>query len=84
MKKIIILSLSALVLASCTADYQCTCTITDTYNGSTDVSTSNTTLIGVSKAQAENSNDCVSYDQTSTDNSGNNEIYKRTCTITKK
>ena len=79
-----ILSLSALVLASCTADYQCNCTVTDTYNGSTNVTTQTTTLVGVSKALAESSSDCISMDQTYTNSSGDTEIYKKDCTITKK
>lgn len=85
MKKIILLSLSAMALVSCTADYECNCTITETSGGSTDVSTDKTTLIGVTKAQAESSYDCISYSDTYVNNStGNTSTYKQECTITKK
>jgi hypothetical protein len=83
MKKIILLSLSAMALVSCTADYECNCTITQTNSGGTTVSTDKSTLIGVTKAQAESAYDCASYDQTSSSD-GSTSTYSQQCTITKK
>ena len=83
MKKIFLLSLTAVALVSCKADYECNCTVTDTDLGGTTVSTDKTTLIGVTKAQAESDYDCVSYTDTYT-SSGSTSTTKRECTITKK
>jgi len=84
MKKILTLAIAGIALASCTADYECNCTVTDTWGGSTTISTDETTLIGVSQAQAEQDYDCVSYTQTSTASDGTVSVYERDCTITKK
>lgn len=83
MKKIFIVAIGALALTACKADYKCSCTITDTSGGSTTVSTDETTLINVTKEQAEHDNNCVSSEDTYTDSQGNVSTTKRDCTITK-
>ncbi|MDX2359436.1 MAG: hypothetical protein QNK23_01425 [Crocinitomicaceae bacterium] len=84
MKKIITLSIAALALASCTADYDCACTYTDVSGGTTTISSNTTTLIGVTQTQAEQDYNCVSYEQSYTDNTGTVSTSTQDCTITKK
>lgn len=83
MKKIFILALGAVTLSACKGNYKCSCTETDTSNGNTTVTTDESTLTDVSKQQAEQDYDCVSYEQTYTDSQGQVSTTKRDCTITK-
>ena len=86
MKKILILSLAVVALASCKKDYTCACTETDTdvSAGTTDVYTSEVTIKEVSKKTVESAYDCVSYNSTSVDDLGDTYTTKVDCTITKK
>lgn len=83
MKKIFILTVSIAALASCTKDYTCECTITETYGGNTDVNTSEVIVKDVSKSTVESASDCVSYDQTYVEYDGEVYTEKVDCTITK-
>jgi hypothetical protein len=86
MKKILILSLAVVALASCKKDYTCACTETDVdvSAGTTDVYTSEVTIKDVSKKTVESSSECVSYDETYVDEDGDTYTYTVDCTITKK
>lgn len=54
MKKIIFaLPVFLMVLASCKKDYSCSCTDTDTYNGTTEVTTYSYKVEGATKKQAQ-------------------------------
>ena len=86
MKKILILALAVVALASCKKDYTCACTETETdvSAGTTDVYTSEVTIKDVSKKTVESSSECVSYDETYVDEDGDTYTYTVDCTITKK
>lgn len=85
MKKILILALAVVALASCKKDYTCACTETDTdSSGNTDVYTSEVTIKDVSKKIVESASECVSYNSTYVDQSGDSFTTKVDCTITKK
>jgi hypothetical protein len=81
MKKILIASMALIAFASCKKNYICECTETDTYGGTTTVSTSTTEFNDVKKKYVESSYDCVSYTSTNTNSDGNVSTYKVDCTI---
>ena len=84
MKKLMILGVAALALASCKKDYTCECQNTSLYNGATEyVDMSTVTLEGVSKRTVSNSQDCVSYESTSVDSDGDVYTYNVECTVSK-
>ena len=84
MKKILTLALAGLAMASCTADYECRCTVTDTWGGNTSTDIYTVQKLGVTQGQVESDYDCVSYEQTYTDSQGDVSLYSQDCTITKK
>lgn len=84
MKKIMIFSIAVFALASCKKDYTCECTTNSTYNGVGDDPTTQTVILkDVTKSTVDNAFDCVSYEGTYTDQSGDVSTYTTECTVTK-
>ena len=84
MKKILIASLAIIALASCKKNYLCECTETYTNSSGTTVYTSSVEIKDVKKKYVESSYDCVSFQSTSTDPSGNVSTSTIDCSISKK
>ncbi len=84
MKKIFYSAFVVLALASCKKDYTCECTTTEIFDGVADDPYTVTTIVkGVSKADAEASSNCVSYEYSDIDEFGNTYAENVDCTLSK-
>jgi hypothetical protein len=84
MKKVFYSAMVVLALASCKKDYTCECTTTEIYDGIADDPYTVTTIVkGVSKADAEASSNCVSYETSAIDEDGETYEEIKDCTLSK-
>lgn len=78
-KLLLVLVVGAGALASCSKNYTCECTYTDTNNGTVSTYTDEFTIEEASKTQAENA--CIEAIVKETDSDG--DTYERLCELSK-